>query len=209
MMKSSEDMCTKGIQQCNKGDGMLSSFACQAAFLYCNTALTTPYRATGKNPYDIRKPCGDNPLCYDFSHIETFMNLDTTKLALHVSDRNPSWQTCNMMINMSFHVDWMKDFAPYVKDMLNDGIPALIYAGDVDFICNYMGNHAWTKKLDWDHHDEFNAAEEKDWNSGGGLARTSNGLTFLQVYDAGHMVPSDQPEQALTMITQFLNGEAF
>ena len=62
---------------------------------------------------------------------------------------------------------------------------------------------------EWGHKDEFNAAEEKDWNNGAGLARTANGLTFLQVYDAGHMVPSDQPEHALTMITQFLNGEPF
>ena len=74
MMKKSEPMCTKGIAQCNSGDGMLDSFACQAAFAYCNMALTTPYRATGLNPYDIRKPCGDNPLCYDFSKIEKFMN---------------------------------------------------------------------------------------------------------------------------------------
>jgi cathepsin A (carboxypeptidase C) len=209
MMKSAEPMCTKGIAQCNKGDGMLSSFACQAAFAYCNMALTTPYRATMLNPYDIRKPCGDNPLCYDFSHIEKFMNNDSTKKALHVDDHNPTWQTCNMLINMSFHVDWMKNFAPYVADLLNDGIPALIYAGDVDFICNYLGNRAWTLNLDWNHKTEFNAAQEHDWNNGGGLARTSNGLTFLQVYDAGHMVPSDQPVQALHMITQFLNGQAF
>eukprot|EP00986_Skeletonema_menzelii_P005247 scaffold1870_cov84-Skeletonema_menzelii.AAC.1 len=33
--------------------------------------------------------------------------------------------------------------------------------------------------------------------------------TGTTVYDAGHMVASDQPEHALTMITQFLNGEAF
>ena len=38
--------------------------------------------------------------------------------------------------------------------------------------------------LDWKHKDDFNAAEEHDWK-GAGLARTSNGLTFLQVYDAG------------------------
>jgi len=209
MMKAAEPMCTKGISTCNAGEGMLNSFACQTSFLYCNTVLTTPYRATGKNPYDITKPCGLNPLCYDFSHIEKFMNNDATKKALHVDEHNPEWATCNMMINMKFHVDWMKDFSPYVADMLNDGIPALIYAGDLDFVCNYMGNRAWTLGLDWDHKAEFNAAEEKDWNGGGGLARTSNNLTFLQVYDAGHMVPSDQPEQALTMITQFLNGQAF
>ena len=207
MMKSAEGACTIGIEGCNSGDGMLNSFACQAAFIGCNTALTTPYRATGLNPYDIRKPCGTNPLCYDFSHIEKFMNLDSTKEALHVKEHNPSWQTCNMLVNMQFHTDWMKDFSPYVKDLLNDGIPALIYAGDVDFICNYLGNRAWTLNLDWNHSTEFQAAEEKDWNNGAGLARSANGLTFLQVYDAGHMVPSDQPQHALTMITQFLSGQ--
>jgi len=208
-MKKAEPMCTEGIAKCNSGDSTIDQFACQAAFIYCNTALTTPYRATGLNPYDIRKPCGDNPLCYDFSHIEKFMNSDATKKALHVDGHSSTWKTCNMMINLEFHSDWMKNFAPYVADLLNDGIPALIYAGDVDFICNYLGNRAWTLNLEWSHKTEFNAAEEKDWNNGAGLARTANGLTFLQVYDAGHMVPSDQPEHALTMITQFLNGEAF
>jgi len=120
-----------------------------------------------------------------------------------------------MGINMKFHTDWMKDFSPYVKDLLNDGIPALIYAGDVDFICNYLGNKAWTLNLEWDHKAEFNDAEEHEWGtsdtdlSAAGLARTSNGFTFLQVYDAGHMVPSDQPSVALDMIRNFVSGGQF
>jgi len=208
-MKKAEPMCTKGIAKCNSGDSTIDQFACQAAFVYCSQALTGPFFATGLNPYDIRKPCGDNPLCYDFSSIEKFMNSDATKKALHVDGHSSTWKTCNNLVNQQFHVDEMKDFAPYVADLLNDGIPALIYAGDVEFICNYLGNRAWTLNLEWSHKAEFNAAEEKDWNNGAGLARTANGLTFLQVYDAGHMVASDQPEHALTMITQFLNGEAF
>ena len=64
-------------------------------------------------------------------------------------------------------------------------------------------------ELDWDHKDEFNAAEERNWNNGAGRVRTAGGLTFLQVYDAGHMVPTDQPEHALTMITQHLMGSEF
>jgi carboxypeptidase C (cathepsin A) len=35
-------------------------------------------------------------------------------------------------------------------------------------VCNYLGNRAWTLKLDWDHTADFNAAQEKDWNGGGG-----------------------------------------
>merc|ERR1711935_652107 len=116
-----------------------------------------------------------NPLCYDFSMVEKWLNLDSTKAALHVREES-HWESCNMGINLKFHTDWMRDFSPYVADLLNANIPALIYAGDVDFICNYMGNRAWTLGLDWKHKDEFNAAEERDWNDGAGLARTAGGL---------------------------------
>lgn len=209
-MKSVVPKCTALIDKCNEGDSFIDNFACQTAFTVCNIGLTSPYRMTGLNPYDIRKKCGLNPLCYDFSNIEDWLNLDSTRKALHISDESPSkWGSCNMGINLKFHTDWMKDFSPYVADMLNGGIPILIYAGDVDFICNYLGNRAWTLKLKWNKGEEFENAGDHDWNGGKGLARTAGGFTFLQIYDAGHMVPSDQPEAALDMITQFVNGRSF
>lgn len=108
---------------------------------------------------------------------------------------------------MKFHTDWMKDFSGYVADMLDADIPQLIYAGDLDFVCNYMGNKAWTDALEWEHKKEFGDAEEHDWNDGKGLVKSANGFTFLQVYEAGHMVPSDQPEAALDLIKQFTAGK--
>jgi cathepsin A (carboxypeptidase C) len=201
--------CTSMIHKCNSGDSIVSNFACQSAFLYCNTAETSPYRMTGLNPYDIRKQCGDNPLCYDFSHIQKFLNKKETKMALNVDPQHShAWEACNFGINMKFHVDWMKDFSPFVADLLNNGIPALIYAGDVDFICNYMGNKAWTYNLDWSGTEAFQTTDYHDWK-GKGLARTADGLTFLQIFDAGHMVPSDQPEVALDMIRTFVTGGGF
>jgi len=211
-MKGAVDKCVSLIEECNKGDSLVNKFACQTAFVACNLSETSPYQMTGLNPYDIRLKCGDNPLCYDFSNVEKWLNLDSTKEALHISNESHHWQSCNMGINFKFHTDWMKDFSPFVKDLLNDGIPALIYAGDVDFICNYMGNRAWTLNLDWKHGEEFRDAEEHEWDVDGdaaGLARTSNGFTFMQVYDAGHMVPSDQPEVALKMIQNFVEGGDF
>jgi len=93
--------------------------------------------------------------------------------------------------------------------LLNDELPVLLYAGDLDYICNYIGVHAIANKLDWKYGNEFRQSKDHDWNNGGGVARSSNGLSFLQLHNAGHMVPSDQPEQALKMIRQFLNGEVF
>jgi cathepsin A (carboxypeptidase C) len=201
--------CVALIEQCNAGDSLIDTFACQSAFLLCNSGLTSPYQMTGLNPYDIRIKCEHRPLCYDFSHIQSWLNLESTMKGLNVDEKHShSWTSCNFGINMKFRTDWMKDFSGYVADLLNDGIPALIYAGDVDFICNYIGNRAWTLALAWDGSTEFVAAKEHEWE-GKGLARSANGLTFLQVYDAGHMVPSDKPEVALDMITNFLNGGSF
>jgi cathepsin A (carboxypeptidase C) len=212
-MKSSVATCVALIDKCNGGDSFLNRFACQSAFVACNLSLTSPYQMTGLNPYDIRKQCEKRPLCYDFSSIEKWLNSESTKAALHVKD-DTKWATCNMGINLKFHTDWMKDFSPFVSDLINAGIPALIYAGDVDFICNYLGNQAWTLGLDWDHKDEFNNVEVKEWGShedgsAAGLVRSSNGFTFMQVYDAGHMVPSDQPDVALEMIKTFVQGKSF
>ena len=208
-MKQVVPHCVQMIQACNSGDSLINDFACQSAFLLCNSGLTSPYQMTGLNPYDIRKQCEVPPLCYDFSFVQAWLNRKETKLALHVdAEHSHSWSSCNFGINMKFHTDWMKDFSHYVADLLNDGIPALIYAGDVDFICNYMGSRAWTLALDWNGSDAFQAASEHDWK-GAGLARTAQGLTYLQVYDAGHMVPTDQPEVALDMIANFLQGGAF
>jgi cathepsin A (carboxypeptidase C) len=107
--------------------------------------------------------------------------------------------------------------------MLEAGVRVLIYAGDVDFICNWMGNKAWTKSLKWTGHNSFNEEADHDWiytNSEnqavkGGLARTAHGqsgrgsLTFLQVFEAGHMVPMDQPQAALSLLNTFLTNKDF
>jgi cathepsin A (carboxypeptidase C) len=71
-MKEAVPACTKLIHQCEAGDNTIDDFACQAAFVTCNIALTSPYQATGLNPYDIRKKCEVRPLCYDFSMVKDF-----------------------------------------------------------------------------------------------------------------------------------------
>ena len=207
-MKAVVPQCQTLIHECNAGESVINNFACQSAFLVCNLGLTSPYQATGLNPYDIRKQCEVPPLCYDFGGISKFMNSPATKKALGIEKKSAKWESCNMGINMKFHVDWMKDFSPYVAEMLDGGIPILIYAGDVDFICNYLGNQAWTYGLEWKGGKAFRQATPHDWN-GVGLARTAGDFTFLQVYDAGHMVPSDQPQVALDMIRTFVAGDGF
>jgi cathepsin A (carboxypeptidase C) len=71
----------------------------------------------------------------------------------------------------------------------------LIYAGDADFICNWLGNQAWTEALEWPGQKDFNKAEIKDIKLDNGdkygKIKSSGNFTFLQVFGAGHMVPSE------------------
>ena len=56
----------------------------------------------------------------------------------------------------------------------------------------------------------FNAAEDKEYQVAGkaaGRLRSSNGFHFMQVYQAGHMVPMDQPAVAKQMLNDFIQGK--
>lgn len=203
-MKIAQSNCTNILRKCNRGDKLINDYFCNEADNYCDDQLLGPLQDRDICVYNIKQ----NSTCENDTVITTYLNLESTKQALHVSP-NHSWKACNDDIGDQFAIDREKNSAPQVANLLNNGIPILIYAGDLDFICNYLGVRATVLNLEWDHADEFRSADDRDWNNGAGLVRSSNELTFLQVYDAGHMVPTDQPEHALAMITQFLRGNPF
>jgi len=202
-MKSAVAPCVTQIHECNSGN----TSACTNAYSSCNYGELVPYQMTGYNPYDMRIKCKVPPLCYDFSSVETFLNSQDTQSKLGV---NKKWESCNTVVNMGFQHDWMRNYHTKIPDMLADGIKILIYSGDVDYVCNWLGNKKWTLAMEWPHKSDFNAAEDAPYSVGGkqvGRLRTSNGFHFLQVYQAGHMVPMDQPAVALSMLNGFIGGE--
>ena len=64
---------------------------------------------------------------------------------------------------LHFMVDWMKNYKTQLPVLLEAQVPILIYAGDADFICNWMGNEAWTLTLDWSGAEAYRSATEEDW----------------------------------------------
>eukprot|EP00413_Alexandrium_margalefii_P021641 CAMPEP_0204565278 /NCGR_PEP_ID=MMETSP0661-20131031/35378_1 /ASSEMBLY_ACC=CAM_ASM_000606 /TAXON_ID=109239 /ORGANISM="Alexandrium margalefi, Strain AMGDE01CS-322" /LENGTH=482 /DNA_ID=CAMNT_0051573011 /DNA_START=65 /DNA_END=1513 /DNA_ORIENTATION=+ len=201
-MKAAAVACTAAISKCNSG----SANMCTTAYTICNFGEVIPYQLTGRNPYDMRIPCEHGQLCYDFDHVTKFLNSAEVKKQLGVSK---GWSSCNMLVNAQFQQDWMHNYHTLLPDMLADGVRVLVYAGDVDYICNWLGNKKWTLALEWPHKADFNAATDKPYtmmgdNRAAGRIRSAGGLTFFQVYQAGHMVPMDKPEVAVDMLDAFL-----
>ncbi|KAI8921860.1 Alpha/Beta hydrolase protein [Powellomyces hirtus] len=206
-MRSKYPTCKSLIQSCYKWN---TAFTCVPGAIYCNNAMIQPFQKTGLNIYDIRSKCDpSNPLCYSIlGDIEAYLNQPEVQAALNV-DRQ--YEGCKQDINMKFMMagDWMKPFVRVLPPILAKGINVLIYAGDADFICNWIGNKAWTLELEWEHSEGFQNAKDEKWISKGtgkpaGEFRHFKNFAFLRVYEAGHMVPYDQPKHSSEMINMFI-----
>jgi len=206
LMSALAPACIDLIKGCNSNSS-LDPVWCLNAQVMCEYSQLMPYQFTGMNPYDIRLKCEVPPLCYNMSSINTYLNTPAIQQALGVSG---NWQSCNQVINLlfSFAGDWMTNYQQDLPALLANDIRVLIYAGDCDFICNWLGNKAWTLALPWPGQAAFNNASDVAYWVGGkpaGELRTANGFSFLRVYDAGHMVPFDQPQVALHLFNDFVH----
>ncbi|KAF4756269.1 hypothetical protein FOZ62_002521, partial [Perkinsus olseni] len=107
------------------------------------------------------------------------------------------------------------NYHQFLPDALNEGLRILVYAGDRDLMCNWMGNLAWVEELHWKGAAGFRAAVPVDYRLPKGkgigdlksytLPASGGQLVFIRVNGAGHSVAVDAPQGALRMLDDFLN----
>ncbi|CAI0454351.1 unnamed protein product [Linum tenue] len=105
--------------------------------------------------------------------------------------------------------DYMLDYELGIPELLENGIKVLIYAGEYDLICNWLGNWNWVHAMKWSGQEQFDGASTVAFMVGSAKAGELKGygpLHFLKVYNAGHMVPMDQPKVALEMLQSWMQG---
>nr|GMD24074.1 serine carboxypeptidase-like [Ipomoea batatas] len=198
--------CEEAIRQCNSVGGD----ACDEADNRCETIYNQILGiAKNINHYDIRRKCdGGSSLCYNFSSVGTFLKTQSVKDALGVGDIN--WVSCSFVVYDYMSSDWFKNLAVGIPSLLEDGINLLVYAGEYDLICNWLGNWRWVEALKWSGQGGFGAAPNVTFSVDGkenGIQKSYGPLTFLKVHDAGHMVPMDQPQVSLEMLRRWMHGQ--
>lgn len=208
-------VCAPALLACkDKGVGCVIGLeTCQLAVVAPLVAAIEAKLGHVMNPYNVTGACEHPPLCYDFSAITAYMQLESTREALHVTGDH-EWETCDAGVHVALTADWMRDLELVVPGLLADGVRVLVYAGEDDFICNYKGNEKWVHAMKWPGQAAYDAASKdpKPWVVNGapaGTAIESGNLTFLRVFKAGHMVPMDQPEAALDMINRLVSGRSY
>ncbi|CAF2120813.1 serine carboxypeptidase-like 47 isoform X2 [Brassica rapa] len=203
-LKQDYVFCQSSIKKCNLNGGE----ECSYAFVDCNDIFTQIMsKIEGTNFYDLRKKCVGS-LCYDFSKMEAFLNQKKVRKALGVG--NIDFVSCSTTVYKAMLNDWMVNLADKIPRLLEDGISLLVYAGEFDIICNWLGNSRWVDQLNWSNQKEYGSAKRVPFLVDGkeaGLMKNHGPLTFLKVHDAGHMVPMDQPKASLQMLQTWMQGK--
>ena len=167
--------------------------------------------------YDISKPCTtlNEDLCYpETKAISTYLDQPWVRSKLGASPGLGPFQSCSDKVGTNFGLS--KDsLAPtffHLTGLLENGVRVLIYVGQLDWICNFIGNRRMVEALEWSGKDEFAEAEMRDFYVGdsetpAGQAKVHGALTFVQIAGAGHMVPLDKPAESLYVTERWLAGE--
>lgn len=82
----------------------------------------------------------------------------------------------------------------------------------------YRGNLEWTLAMEWSKASKYQKAKLIPFKSSGKKAGSTQAVTldggagllrYLEINEAGHMVPYDQPEVSLDMFTRWIRNESF
>lgn len=187
---------------------------CKAANDFCSSEIKTPFLLSGRNPYDVSKDCkgelGDT-LCYPITKyvqfqttktqlttsraVSAYLDLKEVRELLGVDPSVGKFQVANWSVSQAFEstLDRFYQTQHWVAMLLERDVRVLIYVGEYDWICNWIGNEAFTLAMEWSGQDSFVAEKLGTWTSNSKIAgkkRSAGPLTFLTLKGAGHMVNS-------------------
>ncbi|KAH7356596.1 Alpha/Beta hydrolase protein [Rhexocercosporidium sp. MPI-PUGE-AT-0058] len=186
--------------------------------------------AGGRNRFDITLPCEIDDVCYPNTlWIQDYLNLPSSFAALGVPKEIKKFSVISPAVSDAFELtdDLSISLVPEVQYLLANQIDLLIYQGNLDLACNTAGAKRWTANMPWKGQSEFNSIDLKPWKSikngkeavvgawkevnikmvEGDEKKTRFALVTID--GSGHMVPQDQPEVALDMLSRWLNGKSF
>jgi len=152
-----------------------------------------------------------DPPCTDGSDLLKYLNSPEVRAALHVAPQVKKWDFCNNYIFAHYHRQYT-DMANVYKNLMARKIRILVYNGDLDLACNFLGDQWFVDGLNAPLKSNKRAwlvLDEKNQKQIAGFVKDFEGISFMTVKGAGHMVPTDKPVEALEMFKRFLNGKGY
>ncbi|VAH05904.1 unnamed protein product [Triticum turgidum subsp. durum] len=174
---------------------------CERGYPDFNTSFSPQIGPTTSRFDLLRIPMGYDPCTQTYA--TEYLNREDVQRALHANTTGVSYpySLCRDSINVLWH-DSDKTVLPIVKKLAQEGLRIWIFSGDTDGRIPTTSTRYTLKKL--------GLPIKEDWSPWfthkqvGGWSVVYDGLTFVTVRGAGHMVPTSRPEQALQLFEHFL-----
>ncbi|CAL2032622.1 unnamed protein product [Caenorhabditis brenneri] len=160
--------------------------------------------------------------CWNEDAVSTYLNTDAVQNALNIpqewKNQNNTWEDCRMSIynNYTLKYDTTNQFFNRIIKNLKTDFRFLIYNGDVDTVCNYLGDAKHILQVATDNNLVSGPRTPWYYSNNKQLAgyvqtytgKNANGaniiIDLLTVKGAGHMVPYDRAGPSVQMITNFV-----
>ncbi|KAI1889967.1 hypothetical protein AGOR_G00168360 [Albula goreensis] len=146
------------------------------------------------------------PPCINSTAQMNWLNRGDVRKALHIPDILPPWDICSDEVGSLYHTKYNTVRDVYMK-LLSLGVRALVYNGDTDMACNYLGDQWFVEQL-----NQKETTVYQRWvydNQIAGFYQQFSNITFLTVKGAGHMVPQWAPGPAFHMFQSFLSNSPY
>jgi len=152
------------------------------------------------------------PPCVNSTSMETYLNRDDVRTALHIPKSVQQFEVCSGVVGAHYKTIY-QNTKQFYATVLAGKKRILIYNGDIDMACNFLGDEwfvgtlglqATSPRRQWKYTDPLTGTVQV-----AGFVDTYPGLIFTTIRGAGHMVPQDKPKVAYDMFMKFLNNEDF
>ncbi|KAF2156758.1 carboxypeptidase-like protein S1 [Myriangium duriaei CBS 260.36] len=200
-----QQSCAPALTQCTSLTG--SNSACANAQSVCYQDIEGPLSQAGNfDVYDVREPSNDP---YPPSTYQTYL---TSSAVTKKIGAKSTYTECSDSAGQGFSQtgDNSRSLLSTLGSVVSSGIQVLVWAGDADWICNYLGGFNVANAVKWSSQSAFQNTALKSYTvsgKAGGLFKTVKNFSWLQVYGAGHEVPYYQPEVALQAFKQTMGKQ--
>lgn len=162
-------------------------------------------------PFASDEKEGVSPPCTDGADLLKYLNSKEVRAALHVSPKVKSWNFCSGFIGQTYRHEYA-EMDRFYKVLLGLKKRVLVYNGDLDLACNFLGDQWFVDRLGAPLKSpkrHWLVVDEKGQNQIAGFVKDFENISFMTVKGAGHMVPTDKPVEALEMFKRFLKDGVY